>query len=170
MSDLYVVVLDGSQPDDSVFTYARDFARETAPDMTHPVSSIRDMVMTLHGRCSRGDRISTLRIEAHGAPAAQRIGRDWLTVRSLPQHAADLRSLHSLFTPRHRPHVVLAGCRVGETDELVRALSMVWPGVSVIAAMMRQATVLMGVDGPYRVCLRSVCGVGENPPDPWSLK
>lgn len=130
------------------------------------IKNIKDMVRVVKRVCEtfRG-KVSTLEILGHGTEYSQDVGSDKLTTMvdaftgaerlSIDLYASDLILLRSCFADNAK--VKLGGCKVGANEKLIRGLSKLWPGVTVIANTANQRALLPGDHGGARVCKDTRC-------------
>ena len=120
------------------------------------IRSIEDMVSRVIKVASgRGAKIRRLRIIGHGNAHGQRIGKDFLSVHSLPKHAGALKRLIPYFAAD--AEVTLGGCQVGQGVELLQQLSQVLGGVTVRAMTALQRPGVPGDEGGVQVCQLTMC-------------
>ncbi len=104
---------------------------------TGPIGSIAAMVEVLERLCSRhGARIRRLILVCHGHPGGFWIGRDWVSLARLPQHAPQLGRLTACFGGRESA-VTIHSCEAGTDPRLLAALSALWGGVAVVGYLDR---------------------------------
>lgn len=78
----------------------------------------------------RDKKISRLNILDHGNIQGIQIGKDWISVKSLPVYASELAKLNPLF--ENKAFVHLQHCNVGQNRTLLLSLAKIL-GVSVFA-------------------------------------
>ncbi|GEM_PF-3168133 len=146
----YISILSGSDDWDPVLAVAGVL---TIGEIE--VNGISDMVERLEGQVGPYGRIGALDITGHGNNQGMFIGRDFLSLRSLPQHRMTLSRLTTLFDRDPLALVTLGGCNVGKNGPLLLALSRLWDGVRVRAFTARQRPVVPGHQGGEQVCWRN---------------
>jgi len=107
------------------------------------------------------NRMSRLNILDHGNSTGLEIGRDWVTLGSLPSFEPALRQLRGLFT--HDGIVHLQHCSIGRNHEVLRRLSALWD-VPVVAGTGLHNPVYRVNFGQYERCYpsgRCVSNVGR---------
>ncbi len=120
------------------------------------IVNVEDMVEQINRKCSGGKRIKSLEIVGHGNDTGQHVGADWLS-------ATSLRTTHGKQLKKLEPHfmqsavVTLEGCKVGQAEELLKRLSLMWPGVRVRAKTALQRPLIPGDEGGVRECVNGRC-------------
>jgi hypothetical protein len=109
----------------------------------------REMVQSLIGLCSRGDKIAKLTIVGHGNEYGQYVGQDWLCKEAIPAWREELVKMTGLFAMHGE--VVMGGCRQGRNAGLLLALSDIW-NVPVSGFTALQRPVLPGDEGGRTTC------------------
>ncbi|NQT38612.1 MAG: DUF4347 domain-containing protein [Planctomycetes bacterium] len=101
-----------------------------------------------------------LTITGHGNPKGFYIGNDWVDESTLTSSkgpiVTELKKLKSVFTTNAM--VVIRACDTGESKGILRALSSVLGGVTVVASEWKQLGPLTGLSGAIVQCKLTTCG------------
>ena len=119
-------LIDNSAPDDRVLSIERfiTFGEGT-------VESVVDLVSVVSSKCKANNaKVGTLRLSGHGDEDGGPIGKDWITVATLPKYSVDLAKLNAYFD-RSRTTVIFDSCLTGTNIRLLSKLSELWNGVPV---------------------------------------
>lgn len=163
----YFYAIDGSQ---GLTDNPTDWLNSlfTINDILH--TSVDDMVTKILGRLASDQVIANLFIGGHGAPGYQSVGAGtgWDTsgARSLQCDPTDttrlrgtahgdMRRISSRFTSD--AIVTLGGCKVGQDDTLLQAVSGVLGGIAVQAGKDNQRPLFPGMEGDVVRCTGTGC-------------
>jgi Domain of unknown function (DUF4347) len=104
-------------------------------------------------------RVSLLTITGHGTPNGFYVGKDWVTKTELASPsstiAKELMKLHAVLDPNGM--VVIRACDVGESPELLQAVSKTLGGLAVRGSEWKQLGPVPGLIGETIECKLTTC-------------
>ncbi len=115
------------------------------------ITGVADMVSTIAKRCAGKDRIGELDIIGHGNAYGMYFGSDWIDMKTIAAHRAQLGRLCPLFAPSPRGIATLGGCKMGQNGTLLLELSFIW-NVPVRAYTAYQRPLIPGGEGSETRC------------------